>query len=448
MSHLSMNIKPVWAEGVLLAQQHMQLQEKFLLQNQSKQQQIFSCYAYGVNHFDVDLGALMRGILKVTRVEAIFKSGRFVQFESSVQGSPDLQYILPDNVSETTIALAMADNDAVSGVTGYNNQGAICAFESHFVEVADSHDFNRKRELLVAKPNLFLMPVDKGHADLEQLVVVKLNRDASGQWQLNDTFIPPLVNAKSNLFLRDFLKRTCDLVNAKVKVLLSRRNDLGAVTDFGPNEMNTFLLLSSMVSHAAQFEHLKGLNTLHPERLYCQLIDLISNVSVFEHADIANHLPVYEHDNLETVFTQLAESLSQLIDGVVPKKMAPLALQRKSSAIYQVDTIDPQLLDQSELYLAVYFEAESTQWIDVFTEQVKLAASEQLEVLVASALDGIAITHCQRPPNKLAIKGGYEYFRVEPYGEAYQQLRKELSLSVFVPFSLHTAKIEIVSVAK
>ncbi|MFC3032164.1 type VI secretion system baseplate subunit TssK [Pseudoalteromonas fenneropenaei] len=448
MARSTISVKPVWAEGILLGQQHMQLQEKFLLQQQARQQQIFNPFAYGCSVLDIDQGALARGILSIVRVEALFKSGRLVQVEAGLTESRKLQMELPETQAEITIALAMAANDAVAGVNGYGSHGAICAFDANFIELADSHDLNRTREVLVATPNLFLMPAGAAHSDIEQLPILRLQRDTSGSWQASETFVPPQLNVHSNLYLRSFLKKTCDLVNAKVGVLLNRRNDLGSVTDFGPNEMNTFLLLSTMVSHAAHFEHLKGLNVLHPERFYCQLTELISNVSVFEHADIAAQLPKYDHDDLAAVFTQLEQSLGQLIDGVVPKKMAPLTLQRKSSAIYQVPTLDPQLLDGSELYLAVYFEAESTQWIDVFTEQVKLAASEQLEILVASALDGIAITHCQRPPNKLAIKGGYEYFRVEPRGDAYQQLRKELSLSLFVPFSLQAAKIELVSVGK
>ena len=52
-------------------------------------------------------------------------------------------------------------------------------------------------------------------------------------------------------------------------------------------------------------------------------------------------------------------------------------------------------------------------------------------------------THSQRTPNKLAIKSGYEYFRINP-GFAWEQVLEELALSIFVPQSLQSATIEIV----
>ena len=66
--------------------------------------------------------------------------------------------------------------------------------------------------------------------------------------------------------------------------------------------------------------------------------------------------------------------------------------------------------------------------------------------MIASSLPGVSLSHCQRPPNRLAIKSGYEYFRVEPHGSSWQQVLEEQSLSLFVPFDLQSATIDIVTV--
>ena len=234
----------------------------------------------------------------------------------------------------------------------------------------------------------------------------------------------------------------------KVNVLLGRRKNFGSVTDFGPNEMNSFLLLNAMAPSAKRLDHLKSLQLVHPERLYCELVDLISSVSMFEHSDLVSQIPPYQHKQLTHVFGTLDILLSKLLEGVVPKKMAGLKLEKVSNAIYQVATIDSAIFDNNDFYLAVYFESEDTKWIDTFSDQVKVGATEKLEIMIASALAGVQLTHCQRPPNKLAIKSGYEYFRLEAHGFIWQQIIEEQSLSLFIPFGLQAAQVEIVTVAR
>jgi len=132
----------------------------------------------------------------------------------------------------------------------------------------------------------------------------------------------------------------------------------------------------------------------------------------------------------------------------VPKKMSGLKLEKISDALYQVSTIDSALLANNDFYLAVYFDASDSKWIDTFGEQVKIGSADKIDIIVSSALNGLSVSHCQRTPNKLAVKSGYEYFRLEPHGDIWQQIVDEQSLAAFVPYSLQQANIEIVTVDK
>ena len=158
--------------------------------------------------------------------------------------------------------------------------------------------------------------------------------------------------------------------------------------------MNSFLLLNAMAPSAKRLDHLKNVQLVHPERLYCELVDLISSVSIFEDSDLVSKIPPYQHKQLTHVFGTLDILLSKLLEGVVPKKMAGLKLEKVSNAIYQVATIDSAIFDNNDFYLAVYFESEDTKWIDTFSDQVKVGATEKLEIMIASALAGVQLTHC------------------------------------------------------
>lgn len=439
-------IKPVWAEGVLLAQQHFQLFDDFHEQNQIVRQGLISPLAFGLHHLTIDESALARGILKVTSFKAILENGRLVEFDR--QYHEELKLELSADADDITVHLAIAANKVVSDIEGYASSGQLSAYQADYIELSDHHDAARNREVLIAKPNYILLTDNDVKTYFDTLACIKIMRAEDGSFKVSKEFVPPLLTIQASFYLTELLNRTANLVNAKVNVLLGRRKNFGSVTDFGPNEMNSFLLLNAMAPSAKRLDHLKSLQLVHPERLYCELVDLISSVSMFEHSDLVSQIPPYQHKQLTHVFGTLDILLSKLLEGVVPKKMAGLKLEKVSNAIYQVATIDSAIFDNNDFYLAVYFESEDTKWIDTFSDQVKVGATEKLEIMIASALAGVQLTHCQRPPNKLAIKSGYEYFRLEAHGFIWQQIIEEQSLSLFIPFGLQAAQVEIVTVAR
>lgn len=438
--------KPVWAEGVLLAQQHFQMFDEYHEQNQIARQALTTPLGFGLQHFAIDESSLARGVLKVSSFTVLLENGRLLEFDR--QGHEDLKLELDNNHQDSIIYLAIASNKTVSNIEGYATHGQLSAYEADYIDLEDSHDPSRSREVLVAKPKFILLSDRDVKTYFDTIACIKIMRSEDGSFSLDKHYVPPLLNISASSYLTELLNRTANLVNAKVNVLLNRRKNYGSVTDFGPNEMNTFLLLNAMAPSAKRLDHLKSLALVHPERLYCEVVDLISSVSMFEHSDLVNQVPPYQHKNLSKVFAQLDELLTRLLEGVVPKKMAGLKLEKISNAIYQVATIDSAVFTNNDFYLAVYFEAEDTKWIETFSEQVKVGASEKLDIMISSALAGVQLTHCQRPPNKLAIKSGYEYFRLEAHGFIWQQIIEEQSLSLFVPFGLQSAQIEIVTVAR
>ncbi|KAF7769679.1 type VI secretion system protein ImpJ [Pseudoalteromonas citrea] len=438
--------KPVWAEGVLLAQQHFQLLDAYSEQQQTLRQTMLVPNGFGVYYIHIEKSALLRGVLNVTSLQVMLPNGRMLEYTTDVENQ--LKLTLDQKASSVLVHVAIAANRHVADIEGYSQSGQLSAYHSQYIDVIDTHDPNRSRELLVARPNILLLTQNDTLTYFDALPCLKLSRLDDGTFALDEQYIPPLLNVGASDYLSGLLKRTTNLVNAKVNVLLNRRKGYGAVSDFGPNEMNSFLLLNSMAPAASMLEHLQSLNVLHPERLYSELVMLISRVSVFEHSELATGLPVYNHNALSEVFSKLDEILRTLLDGVVPKRMAALKLERSSNAIYEINSIDSEMLQSHDFYLAVFCESASTQWIELFAEQVKIAASQVLEMMIASALNGVALTHCQRPPNKLAIKSGYEYFRLETFGDAWQQICEDHALSLFIPFSLQAATVEIVTVAK
>lgn len=438
--------KPVWAEGVLLGQQHFQVFDDYQEYMHAKRQFTQSSLAYGFKHISVDQTALARGEVNVLKLDFVLESGRYVEFSRTTKN--ELVLPLPQDQESLIVYVGIASNGSASGISGYDNASQLAAYQAEYIDVTDLHDASRVREVMVAEPSLTLLTDTDAKTYFDILPLLKVVRGPDGLFSLDEKFVPPLLDISASSFLNDLLTRTNNLVSAKANVLLNRRQGLGSVTDFGPNEMNSFLLLSGLLPSAKILSHLKHIGHIHPERLYCELTELLSRISIFEHSQLIDTLPPYQHKNLTEVFSQFELLISQMLDGVVPKKMSGLKLTKVSDALYHLPTIDSSQITNNDFYLAVYYESSDSKWIDTFGEQVKVGSVENIEIIVASALNGVSVTHCQRPPNKLAVKSGYEYFRIEPHGDIWQQVMEEQSLAIFVPYHLQGANVEIVTVDK
>ena len=136
--------------------------------------------------------------------------------------------------------------------------------------------------------------------------------------------------------------------------------------------------------------------------------------------------------------------MRQYVEDAMPVQSAEIQLHRESDTNYVVDNIDRILFDKNQFYLAVSQESDNLDWIDQFTRQIKIASQQSIDDVLTSALSGVKVTHLQRPPIKLPMKSGYEYFYLEPFGEFWQRVIKDRSLAIFLSQKFYQAKIELI----
>lgn len=245
----------------------------------------------------------------------------------------------------------------------------------------------------------------------------------------------------------DMLQRLLEIIAAKVRILNERRQQYrGDITEFGHSDVAQFLLLQNLNIAYCRLQHISQHPQQHPEFFYRALLEIAGGLCAFSQEQQVTGMAAYHHEDLTSSFSHLAEQLGHLLEAVIPARMAPITLRKESDALFVADSIESALFNQVTMFIAVYYQAEDVRWIDQFSRQIKAGARQEIESIVASALPGVTISHTQRPPNKLHIKTGYEYFRLEPTGDFWQQVREEKSLAIFLPHGFINAKIELVTV--
>lgn len=434
----------VWAEGVFLGQQHLQLWDECQFRERAARQAVLHPFSWGLIDFAHEPEALQRGELRVTRCELLQPDGRLVRFSS--EETEPATVGLPENGERAGVFAGLPRNDSASGVAGYNALSAVPGWQAEYRQIPDQHDPSRTREVAVAHPNLILRLDDEPRDQLAAVKIAELNRDEHGTWQFDPNFIPAACHLSSSQSLLDLVRRIEERIAARIRILDERRGRLGEVSDFGPSDLAQFLLLQTLrPAHAVISHHLANPG-VHPERLFVELQRLLAELQPFQPQVVTEGMPEYDHDDLTTSLGRLEATLSSLLAEAVPHRMTGLNLVAETPAMRVARDFDAAQLPHLSIFLAVRYDAEDPAWVNDFERQVKIGSREDIETIMASALVGVAVSHVQRPPNRLPVKSGYEYFRLEPGGQFWDRILEHKNLAVFLPRQFEDAHVEILTV--
>jgi type VI secretion system protein ImpJ len=439
--------KVVWAEGIVLGQQHFQAWETYVEKRQLLMARAAAPLGWGVIQLDVDMESLKAGVFRLNRCSAILPCGNLVQYDAS--SSIPLSCELNDSDGDSiAIHIGLPVGSSVNGISGYNStNGQLCRWEADYQKVSDLYDSRREREILLARHNIVLIKGASAGDQFSLLKITELHSDGTGGYSLSRDFIPTLCRIDASEVLRGNIQRLSDLFTAKARVLQDRIRQFGAkIADYGPSELSSFLLLQVLNPAATQLRHFAGNVEAHPENLYRTLIDIASVLQCYKSGSEPNEIPPYDHNNLSRVFGGLDRLLRSLIDAVMPSMTMGMKLHRENELLYSVDSIDILLFEKTSFYLAVIMDNDDASWFQEFPRKVKMGARPDIETIITSAMPGVILTHTQRPPNRLPIKSGYEYFRLEPKGEFWDRVVEDRSLALFLTKKFAHANVELVTV--
>lgn len=438
--------KVVWAEGIVLGQQHFQTWENYVENRQQLFRQAAAPLGWGMIQLEVDRESLKVGVFRLIRCTALLACGNLVQYDAS-SASPLSCELTNSDGESVDIHIGLPAGSAVSGINGYSTNGQLCRWEADYQKVPDLYDNGREREILLARHNLVLTKGKSSGEQFSLLKIAKLDSDGTGGYSLSADFIPTVCRIGASNDLSNRILRLAELFAAKAKVLRERIRQFGSrIADYGPSELSSFLLLQVLNPAAVQLRHFVNNPDAHPETLYRTLIDIASILQCYKADSEPNDIPVYEHGELSMVFGRLDSLLRSLIDSVMPSMTTGMKLNRENELRYSVDSIDILLLEKASFYLAITMEADDVSWFHEFPRKVKLGARSDIDMIIASAMPGVKLTHTQRPPNRLPIKSGYEYFRIEPKGEFWDRVVEDRSMTLFLTKTFSSANIELVTV--
>jgi type VI secretion system protein ImpJ len=438
--------KIVWAEGVFLSQQHFQAWDHQVERSQHIRQLLVNPFSWGVISLTIDPEALELGRFQVLEVSALFQDGRLVNHQNAVDTPLACDLDAPGG-DALGVYLALPANNHVESISGYPKQSRISGWIADYRETEDRFDANRKREILMARPNLHLLTDAKALDPFISIKIAEVVHDGDQRYRLMAPYIPPACRISASRPLVQKARRIVESLNAKRKQIEHAREGCdGGPSGFAASDPNNHALLQSLNSILPQLNHLANNPDLHPEYLYRQLCQAAGALCTYHNQATIDSIPAYRHEDLTTVFQELDSLLSLLLELETTAKATSLVLNKETDCLLSCNNVQNAMFSRETFFLEVLFDADDPNWITDFGRQVKVASRSVIDTSVTSALPGVRLIHTQRPPAKLATRSGCEYFRMEPRGDFWNQMTEEGSIAVYLPRPFNTANIKIVTV--
>jgi type VI secretion system protein ImpJ len=171
----------------------------------------------------------------------------------------------------------------------------------------------------------------------------------------------------------------------------------------------------------------------HPEALYSSMLQLAGALTTFSQKIHPRDLPVYDHENLGTCFTDLDEKLRYLLETVVPSNFVALPLKRVSETIYATSIDKDEYLRNTRMYLAMYADASQADIIGKGPSLIKISSGDTVELLVQRALAGVPLIHSVSPPSAIPLKLNFQYFGLSQSGGPWETIVRARNLAAYVP---------------
>ena len=446
--------KILWGEGLFLRPQHFQIQDTYHEQRLNHTIRATIPFAYGVQTIRFDETQLATHILALEQVEMLWQDGEIYHAPA--------RDLLPEPVQlddlnfrgEMTIYLALSILQPHKKNVAYEEATQPSRYHSYLSETHDLYTDATPAEITLvrrrAELKLLESEIDPNH-DLDgflYLPIGKIKRQSSGAFELDYKFIPPILHIEACESLVSNLKRTLNIIKAKIKTIqTNNRENEQKLIEFRSGDIVSFWLVNALNTAHATLSHLLLNPQIHPERLFFELLRLTGSLLTFSTAYEVDHLPQYKHHNLQESFAQLDVILRELLDTIISSRYINIGLKEIRPSYWIGSLESDKITRESRLYIAVSSTMMQThELVQIVPLRFKVGTTVDVEQRVVSALPAIPIHHLMQVPTAIPVRSGVSYFEIEPHHELYQRMLESETICIYVPAGFQDITIELIAV--
>ncbi len=443
----------IWSKGTFLQPQHLQTQDRYLESLLHFRQESLRFAPYGFRNVVFSQQALAAGQLQVESASGLMADGLAFAIPSS-DAAPEakplapwfepIQGVPPSHVDLYLAVPAYRSGGANLGRPNLNKDGR------YYVETLMVQDENSglvQKPIQVARKNLRILTEHELGEGMTGMPLARVRKDEAGQFQLDHSFVPPLLDFSSSDYILGLVRRTVELLAAKSANLAGMRRQKNlTLADFSSGDIANFWLLYTINTSLPIVRHAFESRHGHPEQLYAELTALAGALTTFSNDVSPADLPIYQHDSLGTCYGALCSLIYRLLESTVPTNFVSIPLRLMQPSILAASLDDEKLLRNTRFYLAVSADLNEGELIQRTPLLGKLCSATHIEHLVRNAMMGVQLTHLPVPPSTIPVKLNFQYFALNQTGGPWEAIQRSRNIALYAPSELAITKAEVIVV--
>lgn len=439
----------LWTKGVLLTPQHFQTQDRFLEDLLEFHLSSLAFSAWGFSRLTIDREALTAGSFALASASGLLPDG--LAFDM-----PDAEGLPAPKPLEGAFSQDQEYLDVYLGLPEYRSGGRNVSgilqerdarYRAEELLRRDETTGQAERPIQVARRNFRIMVGGESLEGTSALRVARVRRSATGQYELDPQFVPPLVDIRASDYVMSITRRLVEIVSAKSTALAStRRQKNQSLAEFGVADVASFWLLYTINSFFPELRHIYETRRGHPAELFRLMLGLTGALTTFSGTIHPRDLPSYDHENLTLCLTRVDAQLRELLETVVPATAVSIPMKLVQPAVYAAALDQDRYLAAPQIYLAISVDQRTSEVPARAPHLVKVSAAGQLETLIRQALPGVGLTYVARPPSAVPVKLNHHYFLLQRPSNEWEPVARSRNIAAYVPAEFVNPQLELVVV--
>jgi type VI secretion system protein ImpJ len=437
----------IWSKGTFLSPQHLQAQERFVEDCARFYLDSLNTRSWGFAEIQIDSKALSEGRLSVTRAAGIFPDAMPLDIPASEFPPPAriLDECFQHGRQSCIFYLAVPEYLQGGMNVAVNRDQVSTRFMAQLLMVRDENTGSGERPIQVARKNLRILAEGENREGSVVLGFIRILRSETGTYQVDPSYIPPLIDIHAHPTLKRILSNMVELLVTRGSQLSgARRQKNQSLADFTASDVANFWLLYTVNSHLPVLRHLLESSAVGPEQLFHELSELAGALTSFSTKIAPRDLPVYNHEQLGVCFAELDRIIRALLETVVPSNFIALPLKLVRDTIYAASIEKDAYFEGSRFYLAISADIRDADLIERAPLLLKTGSATHIETLIRNALAGLRLQHVPTPPRSIPVKLRHQYFAIETSGPVWESVLRARNFAVYAPSELLNPQMELI----
>ena len=444
------NSKVLWKEGMFLQPQHFQQSERFVMNTINARMASYQPYYMGLTEIEIDRDALANELLTLTRCSGVLPDGTSFSIPREDAAPPSRSFADHFSHDQQTLDVFLAlpliiegrGNVAGVGMDSHHK----CRYRGKTVGVSDEVFGTLRKEIELGGFNFQILFGDESLDNFSTVQIARLKRTGSGQVDLQEDYIPPLLQISSSRHFMNILRSLLEMLLAKCSGLSQGRRQVeGGFAEFSSSEETAFRLLETLSTYTPLLNFHHSVPSAHPFDLFSMMTMFAGALSTFSSEVSIRNFPRYDHQNLANTFGSLVKIIRTVLEADISAGCVPVPVEQVNQATFACKIPDERLLSNAKFFLGVSARVPEKELIVGVLQRIKMCSQDRLDLLISSAMPGLPLMHTSHPPENLSTKPGFVYFSLDQQNQFWRIIQNSASIAFYFPNNYPELKVEMLA---